>query len=112
MYDFHYRFSDLLALAEDIDDIKSTRVLRGLPVRKAASASAAMGLDIRPPRSKSKKVQESSGSETESSSVSFYIITKYGLAVYILVESRVCMHKTNYLQILEVKLQIFISRNV
>ncbi|OPL33146.1 integrator 3 complex subunit, partial [Mytilus galloprovincialis] len=62
------KFSDLLALAEDIDDIKSTRVLRGLPVRKAASASAAMGLDIRPPRSKSKKVQESSGSETESSS--------------------------------------------
>lgn len=63
------KFSDLLALAEDIDDIKNTRVLRGLPVRKAASASAAMGLDIRPPRSKSKKsVHESSDSESDSSS--------------------------------------------
>ena len=68
---FIYRFSDLLALAEDIDDIKSTRVLRGLPVRKAASASAAMGLDIRPPRTKSKKShQESSDSDSDSSSVS------------------------------------------
>jgi hypothetical protein len=34
------RFSDLLALAEDIVDLKSTRVLRGLPGRRAAAAAA------------------------------------------------------------------------
>ncbi|KAK3097008.1 hypothetical protein FSP39_005554 [Pinctada imbricata] len=63
------KFSDLLALADDIEsDYKSTRVLRGLPVRKAASASAAMGLDGRTSRKNNKKnVQEESSSETESS---------------------------------------------
>ncbi|KAJ8304786.1 hypothetical protein KUTeg_018369 [Tegillarca granosa] len=63
------KFSDLLALAEDIEDMKTTRVLRGLPVRKAASASAAMGLDNRSHKySKSKKLpHEDSDTESESS---------------------------------------------
>lgn len=37
---YFFRFSDLLALAEDIVDLKSTRVLRGLPGRRAAAAAA------------------------------------------------------------------------
>ncbi|XP_069137872.1 integrator complex subunit 3-like [Argopecten irradians] len=63
------RYGDLLALAEDIEDVRTTRVLRGLPVRKAASASAAMGIDNRISRgNKSKKqAQDYSDSATESS---------------------------------------------
>ncbi|WAR00983.1 INT3-like protein [Mya arenaria] len=34
------KFSDLLALAEDIADLKTSRVLRGLPGRRAAAAAA------------------------------------------------------------------------
>lgn len=71
MYLIFFRFSDLLALAEDIEDMKTTRVLRGLPVRKAASASAAMGLDNRSQKySKSKKLpHEDSDTESDSSEV-------------------------------------------
>lgn len=62
------KFSDLLALADDIEaDFKSVRVLRGVPARKAANASAAMGLDNRNSRKTTKKVvQETSGSSDSS----------------------------------------------
>jgi len=61
-----------LALAEDIEDYRSTRELRRLPVRKAAIASLAMGIDNSRPSKRSKKiVQEDSDSETESSEVSY-----------------------------------------
>lgn len=68
---YFYRFSDLLALADDIEaDFKSVRVLRGVPARKAANASAAMGLDNRNSRKTTKKIiQETSGS-SDSSDVS------------------------------------------
>lgn len=71
------RFSDLLALADDIEaDFKSVRVLRGVPARKAANASAAMGLDNRNSRKTTKKVvQETSGS-SDSSDVSITIIIR------------------------------------
>lgn len=71
------RFSDLLALADDIEaDFKSVRVLRGVPARKAANASAAMGLDNRNSRKTTKKVvQETSGS-SDSSDVSKTLIIR------------------------------------
>lgn len=52
------------------------RVLRGVPARKAANASAAMGLDNRNSRKTTKKVvQETSGS-SDSSDVSITIIIR------------------------------------
>ena len=69
---FPFRFSDLLALADDIEaDFKSVRVLRGVPARKAANASAAMGLDNRSSsRKTSKKVVHESSGSSDSSEVS------------------------------------------
>ncbi|KAL5004662.1 hypothetical protein ScPMuIL_018118 [Solemya velum] len=65
------KFSDLLALAEDIDDIKTTRVLRGLPSRKASLAAAAIaaaaGLNSSPKSSRNKKIADDD-SEAESDS--------------------------------------------
>ncbi len=34
----HFRFSELLALAEDFEEIRSTRVLRQVPSRRASQA--------------------------------------------------------------------------
>ena len=42
---FFHRFTDLLALAEDIEDIKTTRVLRG---RRGANSSPKMVKSKRP----------------------------------------------------------------
>ncbi|KAK3595164.1 hypothetical protein CHS0354_002764 [Potamilus streckersoni] len=66
------KYSDLLALADDIEDMKTTRVLRGLPGRKAAAAAAAMAANssssssVNLKRSK-KLVIDDSESESESS---------------------------------------------
>jgi len=63
-----FRFSDLLALAEDIADLKSSRVLRGLPGRRAAAAAASSGSKS---SSKSRKhIIDDSESESSSSEVS------------------------------------------
>lgn len=63
------KFSDLLALAEDIVDLKSTRVLRGLPGRRAAAAAASSSTQSSNKSSGSKKGRwDPNDSESDSSS--------------------------------------------
>lgn len=58
------KYSDLLALAEDMVDLKSTRVLRGLPGRRAAAAAASTNQSSN--KSKSRKVVEDTDSDSSS----------------------------------------------
>ncbi|CAH1797938.1 unnamed protein product, partial [Owenia fusiformis] len=57
------RFGDLFALAEDFEEVRSTRVLRQVPSRRASEAAKAHG--NLSPKGRSKKILES---ETESES--------------------------------------------
>ena len=72
-----HRYGDLLALAEDFEDVKTTRVLRAVPSRRASAAAA----NAKSSNSNNKKKLGADESDTseESSDVSskstdFYIM--------------------------------------
>ena len=72
------RHSELLALAEDFDDMRSTRVLRAVPSRRASAAGGQLHskVSITPVNNK-KKIPEDSESSEESSDVSLHTVVLY-----------------------------------
>ena len=69
-----YRYGELLALAEDLEDMRSTRVLRAVPSRRASQvASARMGTGALGGSSRTKKMLiDDSESSEESSDVRLF----------------------------------------
>ena len=88
-----FRYSDLLALAEDFEDMKSmpTRTLRGLPCRRASAASGMANQNItlsnqKGANNKHKKAQDSNSSDESSEVKPIYIQhRKYGFYVSLLI---------------------------
>ena len=70
-----FRYSDLLALVEDIVDLKATRVLRGLPGRRAAAAAAASShhTGSSKPSKNKKLITDDSDTESDSSEVNWQL---------------------------------------
>ena len=86
-YKIHFfsRFGDLLALAEDLDECRSTRVLRRVPSRRASEAASNMASTNKnhmPGNNmKNRKISEDDMStESESSEVSSTFLLEAGIA--------------------------------
>ena len=64
-----FRYSDLLALVEDFDELRTTRVLRAVPSRRASAAAATTGRSSNS-RNRNKVTMDDSDSLDESTEVS------------------------------------------
>ena len=67
---YKFRYCDLLALAEDFDDCRNTRVLRRVASRRASEAASKGVNNV----ASKKKLAEDLFSESESSEVYFVLI--------------------------------------
>ena len=88
------RYGDLLALVEDIEDSKSTRVLRQVPSRRASQAATKLAGGIVKPSKKGHA--DDSDSSSESTDVSFQMVSCQNRQKYRnIVISFICCQKTS-----------------